>query len=509
MKPDANFGLENAAWPAILVSVSGLIRFANQAARTAFAANIIEDTTQLSAIWAGDNDTAAEQFLARLDRAPKNEVTAKLKLRGGAVGGFTCHVCGCTQDGQKHFLFQFFLHSVSAAPGQTEVIKRPDIKAEAVEASVAHKQKLDCALKLTRTVALDFNNALTSILGHTSLLLSRMEPETPWRGSLVEIEKSAEKAAEIAHDLAMFSHQEVDPRARIAGNLNDLLRRVVELFQTPAAAELDWKLHLESRLYTVNIDEAKIQQAFVKIVENATQAVDATGRIVVLSRNRDITEPTKDGNVTLAPGCYVLVEISDNGAGIASEVLPRIFEPFFTTKPGHRGLGLAWVYGIMTNHGGNVAVSSQSGQGTSVRVYLPAQQKIVKEKRFKDDDLRGAETILMVDDEDLLLTMGHMILTSFGYRVLTANSGEQALRIIQKGDKQIDLVITDLVMPGMSGRELIERLRTLAPGLKIICATGYVRSAKQAEEDESSLQKPFTSQDLLLKVKEVLTADES
>ena len=167
----------------------------------------------------------------------------------------------------------------------------------------------------------------------------------------------------------------------------------------------------------------------------------------------------------LAAGAYVCVEISDNGCGIEPEVLPRVFEPFFTTKRGasHRGLGLAWVYGIVTNHGGGVAVSSQPGTGTSVRVYLPAEKRIVRDDGVTSGDLSGSQTILMVDDEDLLLTMGKTILSAYGYRVLTANGGQKALEILSQKDTSVDLVITDLVMPAMSGRELVEHIRKLSP----------------------------------------------
>jgi CheY-like chemotaxis protein len=201
------------------------------------------------------------------------------------------------------------------------------------------------------------------------------------------------------------------------------------------------------------------------------------------------------------------VEIEDNGCGIAPEVLPRIFEPFFTTKqsPNHRGLGLAWVYGIITNHGGTVAVTSQLNRGTVVRVFLPAQKKIVRDRSVPTDDLSGSQTILMIDDEELLLTMGEMVLSSFGYKVLTANSGQRALEIFAEHGPEIDLVITDLVMPKMSGRELIEQLHRLAPRIKIICSSGYIR-AVNPEEEELYLQKPFTSLDLLRKVKQALTA---
>ena len=394
-------------------------------------------------------------------------------------------------------MFQLLRESASAAA---------EVKPPGGEAGLAHKQKLDCALQLARTVALDFNNALTSILGHTSLVLSKMEPNHPWRDSLIEVEKSAAKAAEIANDLGTFSRQEKEARAQAAGNLNLLLQRSVEFFQQNAGPEpVAWTLQLDRKLFAAKFDEAKMQQAFMKIIENALQALRERGRITVQTRNIELAEPTQDRNVQLAAGAYVCVEISDNGCGIEPEVLPRVFEPFFTTKRGasHRGLGLAWVYGIVTNHGGGVAISSQPGVGTSVRVYLPAEKRLVRDDGVASDDLNGSQTILMVDDEDLLLTMGKTILSAYGYRVLTANGGQKALEILAQKDTPVDLVITDLVMPAMSGRELVEHIRQLSPGTRIICTSGYVWPAGQ-ENDGAYLQKPFTSQELLLKVKQAL-----
>jgi nitrogen-specific signal transduction histidine kinase/ActR/RegA family two-component response regulator len=381
-----------------------------------------------------------------------------------------------------------------------------EAKPASADAGLAHKQKLDCALQLARTVALDFNNALTSILGHTSLILSKMEPNHPWRESLLEVEKSASKAAEIANDLGTFSRQEKETRVQAAGNLNLLLQRSAEFFQQNAGPEpVAWTLQLDRRLFAAKFDEAKMQQAFMKIFENSIQAIKDHGRVTVQTRNIELAEPTQDRNVHLAAGAYVCAEISDNGCGIEPEVLPRVFEPFFTTKRGslHRGLGLAWVYGIVTNHGGGVAISSQPGAGTCVRVYLPAEKKLVRDDTVTSDDLSGTQTILIVDDEDLLLTMGKTILSSYGYRVLTANGGPKALEILGGKDAQVDLVITDLVMPAMSGRELVEHVRKVAPAMRIICTSGYVWPAGQ-ENGWAYLQKPFTSQELLLKVKQAL-----
>ncbi|HKI68404.1 MAG TPA: ATP-binding protein, partial [Verrucomicrobiae bacterium] len=352
------------------------------------------------------------------------------------------------------------------------------------------------------------NNALTSILGHTSLVLSKMEPNHPWRASLLEVEKSASKAAEIASDLGTFSLQEKATRPQSAGNLNLILQHAVDVFRNSPGPKIAWTQQLERKLFAAKFEEAKIQQAFVKILENAVQSIASDGRIGVTSRNVELSESSQDRNVRLVPGTYVYVEITDNGDGIAPDVLPRVFEPFFTTRKGanHRGLGLAWVYGIVTNHGGGVAVSSQPGAGTSVRVYLPAEKHFVREHVSASEDLGGNQTILMVDDEDLLLTMGQTVLSAYGYQVLTANSGTKALELISQSETPVDLLITDLVMPTMSGRELVERVREASPTTHIICTSGFVGSTNRAN-DAHYLQKPFTSQDLLAKVKQIFATE--
>lgn len=363
------------------------------------------------------------------------------------------------------------------------------------------EQKLLCALQLTRTVAMDFNNALTSILGHTTHVLGQMPPEHQWRGSVQQIEKAAERAAQVAFDLSTFSREEQEAQPEAAGNLNQLVRKLVDQFKGRAAGGVSWRVNLETRQFSAPFSEAKLAQALEKILDNAVEAVGAEGTLSVSTQNRDLSRPTEDGRVTLQPGTYVCIEINDTGPGIPADVLPQVVDPFFTTKRGHRGLGLAWAYGIVTNHGGSLAISSSPGQGTTVRIYLPAPGKTLEEDVLADEDLRGDQTVLIVDDEELLLTMSEMVLTSFGYHVLTAANGRQALEVIEHPDSHVDLVVTDLVMPHMDGHQLIQRLHTVAPDLRVICTSGNFRPSNR-ELGVTYLQKPFTSQDLLRVVKE-------
>jgi signal transduction histidine kinase/CheY-like chemotaxis protein len=499
MKPEVQFGLENAAWPALLVGADGAVLAANPAARNIFGAALAGPLAQLASLWTPENGGMAADFLKRWELSPPAAAVLKFRTADGALTAFSTAICPFSDAGKKCFILQLL---PSSPAGAAEARSAPT-------GDAALKQKLDCVLQLARSVSLDFNNALTGVLAHTSLLLGKAEPGHPWRRSLLEVEKAAARAAEIAGELALFSRQEKESRRAPAGNLNLVAGRCVEFFQHAHGTRFTWRLALERGLFVARFDEAKVQQALSKVFENAVEAfaAGATGQITVATRNVELTQATQDRNVRLAAGTYVCVEISDNGAGIGAEALPRVFEPFFTTKRApHRGLGLALVYGIITNHGGGVAVSSQAGKGTSARVYLPAEKTLVRESVDTDKDLRGAGTILVVDDESLLLTMAETILEDFGYQVLTANNGQKALQILAQPGQKVNLVITDLVMPGMGGRELVERIRQTEPGLPVICTSGYVMPEDQ-QAGAGCLQKPFTSTELLLKVRAALAAD--
>jgi signal transduction histidine kinase len=513
VKPEVVFGLEGAAWPALLVNASGAILRVNTAGMNVFGTALSGDAPQLAAIWSKENGGTEGNFFMLWEQAPTATADLKFRTVNGALTKFTVAICTFAKDGQKWFVLQLLpaVESAVASPSAATPTPVPLVSGIApVEKPVQDaggvllKQKLDCALQLARTVSLDFNNALTGILAHTSLLLGKAEAGHPWRHSLMEVEKSAERAAEIANELAVFSRHEKETRRQPPGNVNVVVSRSVDFFRNAHGAKIAWNLQLENGLFGARFDEAKVQQALTKIFENAVEAAGLSGggQIGVQTRNVDLSEATQDRNVRLAAGAYVCVEVVDNGAGIDAETLPRIFEPFFTTKGKiHRGLGLALAYGIVTNHGGGIAISSQPGAGASARIYFPAEKSLLREIGTMDDNLHGTGTILVVDDENLILTMAETILTEHGYRVLTANGGQKALTILSRGDATVDLVVTDLVMPGMGGRELVEHIRQLAPATKILCTSGYVMPAEQ-HTGTAYLQKPFTSQGLLLKVKQ-------
>jgi two-component system, cell cycle sensor histidine kinase and response regulator CckA len=499
------FGLEAAAWPALLVDPRGKLVRANTSASGAFGAALDGNAANLSSVWPSENGETVEQFFARWEQAPSTTVPLKFRMPDGRLADFSASICAFNKEGRKWYVLQLFPASLPQAASVAVPPSNAVEKNSVAESASIHKQKLDCALQLARTVSLDFNNALTSVLGHTSLLLSKAEPGHPWRHSLIEVEKSAVHAAEISNELGVFSQQEKQTRRIPPGNLNVVASRCLDFFKNTHGDKISWNVTLEKDLFASRFDEAKLQQAVTKVLENAVEAVNGKGQIRVQTRNIELTTPTQDRNVKLTVGAYVCVEISDNGSGIDPANLQRIFEPFFTTKqPPHRGLGLALVYGIVSNHGGGVAISSEPGAGAAARIYLPAEKQLISQTIAPDKDLHGSESILVVDDESMLLTMAETIFGEYGYKVVTANNGQKALAMLSRDDIKVDLLVTDLVMPAMGGRELIERARQLHPRIKILCMSGCVLPPEQ-QVGLAYLQKPFTSRDLLAKARHVLS----
>lgn len=505
MESEQAFFLENASWPVLLVNLSGEIRGASRGALRAFGPGVERGNFIGEQIWCADNDRTPEEFLSDWGSLPDSGVALRLKARDRAVHTFVAQLCPMEFDGKDWLLLQFFEKTPDSKLAAT--IPAGGLPGAGGEVAVAQKQKLECALHLIRTASMDFNNALTSLLGHTSLLLAQAEPSHPWRGSLLEMEKSARRAAEATQDLADFSRAEKEGRALQVGNLNEVLRKTVEVLQRAHPNAATWDLKLEARPLAVAYDEAKMQQALMKVFENSIEAFEMPGRITVQTSNVRLSASDLKPGGRLAPGSYYRVEVTDNGPGIAPNVLPRIFDPFFTTKQasGHRGLGLVLAYGIVTTLGGAITVTSEGTRGTTVRLDLPAQERAIADEAARGGDLRGNQTILMVDDEELILSMAQIALPTFGYRVFTAANGQKALEIFEQKREEIDVVVTDLVMPLMNGRDLIERLRGLSPGVKVICASGIVRPA--AGEERHHLRKPFTCQELVRKIKEVLEGE--
>ena len=313
MKSDIVYGLVSASWPAILMDESGAVHNVNPVAVRTLGPTMADGTGTLQALWLSENQGTAAELLARCGGQAVVNLPLRLLGKNRAQLSYQASICTIQDEGKKYFLFQLFPEApagtpatapapATASPAPVAAAAAGDNKNPSAEANLAHKQKLDCALQLARTVSLDFNNALTIILGHTSLLLSKADPNNPWRNSLLEMEKSAAKAAEIANDLAAFSRQEKEVKTQATGNLNQLLQRNVDAFRgTKLNKEVAWTMQLERKLYQAKFDEAKLQQAFVEIMQNAIEALGASGRIIITTKNIDLTEPTQDRNVRNSP----------------------------------------------------------------------------------------------------------------------------------------------------------------------------------------------------------------
>ena len=501
-KLDVALLLESAAWPALLVDPAGLIRRANKPAIELFGPIVERQSTVITAVLSGDAQPEARIFLAQFEGAPSSSAALNFKTKDGSATTISTSVCAFTRENEKRFLFQ--LHGCGKL--DTSRISKAEPAGASQPSALPAKQKPDRAAQLARSVALDLNNTLTSIMGHCSWILSHMEPDHKWRKSMEEINRAAAKSAEIAENLSAFGRSDKEREAIISTNVNAVLKRIQQELQVVKDRKVEWISELEEQLYSARCDENKLHQVFTRVIENAAQSGAGVPRITVQTRNSDLQATLHDTNLRLQPGCYVCIEITDNGHGIPPDILPRVFEPFFSTKPGHKGLGLAWVYGAVTNAGGGVALSSLHNQGTSVRLYIPAHKRVSRETAFLalQPDAGAGKTILLVDDEDLVLAVGQTVLSASGYKVLTALSGEKALEILAAQHDKVNLVIVDWVMPRFSGQQLMDAIRAQYPSIAVLCTSGYSHVPGTGHTD--FLQKPFTTQKLLECVKNKLSA---
>jgi PAS domain S-box-containing protein len=376
-----------------------------------------------------------------------------------------------------------------------------------LEAQLLHAQKMEAIGTLAGGIAHDFNNLLTGIQGYTSLMFLDMNVCHPFYDKLKGIEDQVRSCAQLTKQLlgvARGGKYEVS-----VSNMNDIIEKTSTMFGR-TKKEISIYRNYEKDVWAVEIDRGQIEQVLLNIYVNAWQAMPSGGSLYLDTANI-ILDEEYIRPFSAKPGKYVKVSVADTGIGMDENTKARIFEPFFTTKELGRGtgLGLASAYGIIKVHNGIIDVESEEGCGSTFTIYLPASDKdLIKEEEVTDDLIRGEGTILLVDDEDVIIDVGKESLEVMGYSVLTARSGQEAVEIFQTKHGRVDLVILDMIMPGMNGMETFDILKSMNPDIKVILSSGYSAEAHSAKIMERGcsgfIQKPYGMTDLSRKVREVL-----
>jgi len=375
-------------------------------------------------------------------------------------------------------------------------------------------QKVEAIGRLAGGIAHDFNNLLMTIKGCSEILLQECDAQDPRREEAEEIQKAAERATSLTRQLLAFGRRQIlQPQVldlnKVVTNMNKMLQRVI-------GEDIQLLTVLEPKLRPVKVDPGQIEQVIMNLAVNARDAMPRGGRLTIETANVFLDEDYAQRHVSVKPGSYVMLAVSDNGCGMDQETQSHLFEPFFTTKEKGKGtgLGLSTVYGIVKQSGGNIWAYSELGRGTTFKIYLPMVTQAVKEKYARTErrriSARGAETILLVEDEKAVRMMIRKTLQSKGYTVLEAQHGREALDICEHYSRPIHLMVTDVVMPQMSGKELAEQLAPNRPEMKILYMSGYPDNSivqhGVLEPGTEFLQKPFALNTLEAKVRELLDA---
>jgi len=379
-----------------------------------------------------------------------------------------------------------------------------------LEEQFRQAQKMEAVGRLAGGIAHDFNNMLSVIIGYSELLQERFDIG-PARKGVDEIKKAAERAASLTRQLLAFSRQQVLlPRVL---NLNSLIDNLSKMLCHMIGEDIALTVVPGPGLGSVKADPVQIEQVIINLAVNARDAMPQGGKLIIAASNADLDEAHASQHTSLRPGPYVLLSVSDTGCGMSEETMLHIFEPFYTTKaPGKgTGLGLSMVYGVVNQSGGSIWVYSEPARGSTFKIYLPRVDEAASVEQVKTEHpiARGFETILLVEDEESLRLLAAGILENNGYSVLQASEGKDGVRLA-KEHSHIDLLVTDVVLPGQSGSELAAALRDFLPNLKLLYMSGYtgdlITQHGVLETEAILLEKPFTKNALLNKVRTVLDA---
>jgi PAS domain S-box-containing protein len=383
-----------------------------------------------------------------------------------------------------------------------------------LEEQFLQAQKMEAIGRLAGGVAHDFNNMLTAILGYAQLAIEKLDSENPIHGYIKEIGQAGERAASLTRQLLAFSRKQIlQPQVL---NLNTLVTNLEKMIRRLVGEDIELIIILNPEIGCVRADPAQLEQVIMNLVVNARDAMPGGGKIAIETLNVYLDEKYAESHVGVKPGDYVMLAVSDTGVGMNREVLSHIFEPFFTTKEMGKGtgLGLSTVYGIVKQSGGNIWVYSEPGKGASFKIYLPMVGEVaepVKKDEGGVKDIRGTETVLIVEDDDQVREIARWSLNYYGYNVIVANRPEEALDISSEFKGFIHITVTDVVMPGMSGQELVAKLRIQRPEMRVLYMSGYTDNTIVhygiLERGVPFIQKPFSPENFVGKVREVLDSE--
>jgi two-component system, cell cycle sensor histidine kinase and response regulator CckA len=374
---------------------------------------------------------------------------------------------------------------------------------------LANTERMEAVGQLASGVAHDFNNLLTIIKGYSSMLMERNQ-EGPDARAAFEIQQAADRAASLTHQLLAFSRrQTLQPRVL---DLNAIVRGLEKMLRRVLSENVDVVIHTVPELGFVKADPVQMEQVLLNLVVNARDAMPRGGRLTIATASTEVAKDYGHDETLVRAGSYVTLSVGDDGVGMDAATRARIFEPFFTTKEVGKGtgLGLATVYGIIKQSSGHIEVESEPGRGTIFRVSLPRVEQEpapVRKTTMAETQKRGTGTILLAEDEPLLRELGETILRQAGYTVITAPSTEEIKNLLTTYSGKIDLLLTDVVMPGMSGPELVRIVRERWPKIRVLYMSGYADDEiEDLDRDAGFLQKPFTPSDLTAKIAEVLAS---
>jgi signal transduction histidine kinase/ActR/RegA family two-component response regulator len=480
------------------------------------------------------NDLSPAQVLARFspeDHAAvlgvgvRHALLAPLRAQGKSIGVLSMARCGAEtaplDQADVRFLRCLADHAALAlsnarllADAQRELAERRRTEEALLrtEEQLRQAQKMEAIGRLAGGVAHDFNNLLSVVLSYSHLLLDDLAATDPMRADLEEIKKAGERGADLTRQLLAFSRQQViEPRIL---DLNHVVESMDKMIRRLIGEDIELKTSPGRELGRVVTDPGHIEQVILNLVVNARDAMPDGGTLTIETGNAELDEAYAREHLGVTPGAHVMLAISDSGSGMDRATQERIFEPFFTTKEKGKGtgLGLSTVFGIVKQSGGSIWVYSEPGNGTTFKVYLPRTDETATAlgRAVRLTTVRGSETILLVEDDDPLRVVACGILRKNGYRVLDARSGGEALLLCERLEQPIDLLLTDVVMPQMSGRELARRLTRLRPDLRVLYMSGYTEDAvvhqRVLDAGITLLQKPITPDVLLHKVRELLEA---